>query len=81
MEGSVLITLPITVIDLNGSKDVFNNLTEAEASVEAADVASNEYRAFDAKGKELKFLVEEKIESTVFGLIRYKIDVVRLVEF
>ena len=75
-----MIQLPVTITDRNGTQDIFDSLTVAESSVEAIDVCANEYQVHDAGGKELRFIVEKRNVSTLFGMTRIEVDVVRIVE-
>lgn len=75
-----MIKLPITITDKIGDKSVHSDLTIAERSVEPVDVLADEYVVHDADGKELKFSIQKKLTSTLFGMIGTETDVVRITE-
>lgn len=76
-----MIQLPVTIIDKTGAKDVFESLGDAESNLEAVDVRSNEYRAYDAEGKELQVNIERVVVRSLFGLIKAEVEFVRISEF
>lgn len=80
MEGQILISFPISIVEKNGDIASYNSLREAEISVEAVDVLNNEYQVFDSSGKQLSFFIEKEIRSFLFGFIKTSIDVVKIRE-
>jgi hypothetical protein len=59
--GVVMAVLPpISVIDRDGWLTMFASIAEAEASLEAPDVEDDEYLGFDAEGRRLILLVDDR---------------------
>lgn len=72
--GSILIKLPIVVLADDGPL-VFRSIEDAERYLEPIDVRNGEYRAFDARGCELRLSVEAEVRGWLW---KSKVEVTRI---
>lgn len=69
---------PPIIINEHGDVVFFKSVEEAERSLEAIDVESHEYDAYDAEGRVLQLSVKTGQTSTLLGLLRAEVKTVAI---